>query len=120
MTFGKQNEQIFLGREFGRHRDYSESTAVSIDDEVRKLINIGYERAKRILTENRDAVIRIAESLLVRESLDAAEIRLLIAGETLKERLSPKIETKPEDMTPASAKSVRPLPIPPQEKPVPA
>jgi cell division protease FtsH len=120
MTFGKQEEQIFLGREIAQHRDYSESTAVAIDDEVRKLIMMGYERAKSILTENRDALIRIAESLLVRESLDAAEIRLLISGQTLKERGSAAIEAQPVNVTPASAKSVRPLPIPPQEKPAPA
>jgi len=120
MTFGKQEEQIFLGREIAQHRDYSESTAVSIDDEVRKLIIMGYERAKSILTENRDALIRIAESLLERESLDAAEIQMLIAGQTLEERRSPKIETKPEKPTPAPAKSVRPSPIPPQERPAPA
>jgi len=120
MTFGKQEEQIFLGREIAQHRDYSESTAVSIDDEVRKFIIQGYERAKTILTDNREALIRIAESLLERESLDATEIQMLIAGQTLEERRTPKIETKPEKPTPATAKSVRPSPIPPQERPAPA
>jgi len=120
MTFGKQEEQIFLGREIAQHRDYSESTAVSIDGEVRKLILSGYERAKGILTENREALIRIAESLLERESLDATEIQMLIAGQTLEERRPPKVETKPEKPTPAPAKSVRPSPIPPQERPAPA
>jgi cell division protease FtsH len=120
MTFGKQEEQIFLGREIAQHRDYSESTAVSIDDEVRKLIIMGYERAKSILTENREALIRIAESLLERESLDATEIQMLIAGQTLEERRSPRVETKPEKPTPAPAKNVRPSPIPPQERPAPA
>jgi len=120
MTFGRQEEQVFLGREIAKNRDYSESTAIAIDVEVRKFIIRGYERAKSILTENRDALIRIAESLLVRESLDAAEIRLLIAGQVLKERVSPAIESQPENRTPAIAKSLRPVPIPPQEKPAPA
>jgi cell division protease FtsH len=120
MTFGKQEEQIFLGREIAQHRDYSESTAVSIDDEVRKLIIMGYERAKSILTENREALIRIAESLLERESLDASEIQMLIAGQALEERRTPRIETKPEKPTPLPAKNVRPSPIPPQERPAPA
>jgi cell division protease FtsH len=120
MTFGRQQEQIFLGREIAQHRDYSESTAITIDDEVRKLIIMGYERAKSILTENRDALIRIAESLLVRESLDGTEIRLLISGRALKERQFPKTETNPESLIPASVRSVRPLPISPQEKPAPA
>ena len=120
MTFGKQEEQIFLGREIAQHRDYSESTAVSIDNEVRGFINKGYERAKTILTEHREALIRIAESLLERESLDAAEIQMLIAGQALEERRPAKVESKPEKPTPAPAKTVRPSPIPPQERPAPA
>jgi cell division protease FtsH len=120
MTFGKQEEQIFLGREIAQHRDYSESTAVSIDDEVRKFIMMGYERAKSILEEHREALIRIAESLLERESLDASEIQLLIAGQALEERRPPKVEIKPEKPTPATAKSVRPTAIPSQERPAPA
>ena len=120
MTFGKQEEQIFLGREIAQHRDYSESTAVSIDQEVRKFVLNGYERAKNILTENREALIRIAEALLERESLDAAEINLLLAGRPLEERRTSKVEPKPERPTPATAKTVRPATIPPQERPAPA
>ena len=120
LTFGKQEEQIFLGREIAQHRDYSESTAVSIDEEVRKFVLKGYERAKAILTENRDGLIRIAEALLERESLDASEIKLLIAGHPLEERRTAKVEPKPERPTPATAKTVRPSPIPPQERPAPA
>ena len=122
LTFGKQEEQIFLGREIAQHRDYSEHTAVSIDDEVRKFIMQGYERAKTILTENRDALIRIAEALLERESLDATEIKMLIAGKPLEERRPPKVEPKSEKPTPVPAKGVvRPAPsISPHEKPSPA
>jgi cell division protease FtsH len=120
MTFGKKEEQIFLGREIAQHRDYSESTAVSIDAEVRKFIIIGYERAKSILAGNRDALIRIAESLLERESLDATEIQMLIAGQKLEERKPLPVETKSVLPLPSPAVSVRPLPMPPQEKPAPA
>ena len=122
MTFGKQEEQIFLGREIAQHRDYSEHTAVSIDEEVRKFVLTGYDRAKGILSENRDALIRIAEALLERESLDAAEIKMLIAGQPLEERRSPKTEPRNEKPTPAPAKGVvRPAPgFPPHEKPSPA
>jgi cell division protease FtsH len=122
LTFGKQEEQIFLGREIAQHRDYSESTAVAIDDEVRRFVMQGYERAKNILTENREALVRIAEALLERESLDASEIKLLIAGRPLEERRSPRIEPKNEKPTPAPAKGVvRPAPsISPHEKPSPA
>ena len=122
LTFGKQEEQIFLGREIAQHRDYSEHTAVAIDEEVRKFVTHAYDRAKNILVENRDALIRIAEALLERESLDAAEIKALIAGQTLEERRPPKIEPKPEKPNPAPAKGVvRPAPgISPHEKPSPA
>src|SRR5207237_2886521 len=85
MTFGKQEEQIFLGREIAQHRDYSEHTAVAIDDEVRKFVIHVYDRAKSILSENREALIRIAEALLERESLDASECKMLIAGQPLED-----------------------------------
>src|SRR5438105_15607013 len=120
MTFGKQEEQIFLGREIAQHRDYSEHTAVSIDEEVRKFVLQGYDRAKMILKENRDALIRIAEALLERESLDATEIKMLIAGQPLEERRVPKVEPRNEKPTPAAAKTVRPTPPFPAERPSPA
>jgi cell division protease FtsH len=123
LTFGKQEEQIFLGREIAQHRDYSEQTALAIDDEVRKFIMQGYDRAKSLLNENREALIRIAEALLERESLDAAEIKLLIAGQPLEERRTPpRVEPKNEKPTPVPTKGVvRPAPsISPHEKPSPA
>ncbi|MBZ5681320.1 MAG: ATP-dependent zinc metalloprotease FtsH [Acidobacteriia bacterium] len=83
LTFGKKEEQIFLGREIAQHRDYSEDTAIKIDGEVRKLVSQGYETAKRILEVNRDALQRIAAALLEREVLDAAEIKLLVEGKEL-------------------------------------
>jgi cell division protease FtsH len=120
LTFGKQEEQIFLGREIAQHRDYSEQTALAIDSEVRKFIMQGYDRAKSILNENRDALVRIAEALLERESLDAAEIKMLIAGQRLEDRRPPRVEPKKE--TPIPSKGVvRPAPsISPHEKPSPA
>jgi cell division protease FtsH len=54
MTFGKKEEQIFLGREIAQHRDYSEDTAIKIDQEVRKLVNTGYTTAKQVISDNRD------------------------------------------------------------------
>ncbi len=122
LTFGKQEEQIFLGREIAQHRDYSESTAVSIDEEVRGLVIGGYDRAKIHPDRNREALIRIAEALLERESLDAAEIQLLIAGQPLVERRPHKSDPKPEKPAAAApAKNTRPSPLPPQqERPAPA
>ena len=80
LTFGKKEEQIFLGREISQHRDYSEDTAIKIDQEVKKLIGKQYERARCIIEENRDAMVRLAETLLDRETLDAVQIRRVIAG----------------------------------------
>src|SRR5213078_2129263 len=60
LTFGKKEEQIFLGREIAQHRDYSEATAIQIDEEVRKMVSAGYNRAKEILLADRDALVRIA------------------------------------------------------------
>ena len=85
MSFGKKEEQIFLGREINQHRDYSESTAIEIDKQVRKLVESGYSQARVIITEKSDALVRIAEALLEREVLDGAEVLDLIAGKTLPE-----------------------------------
>ncbi len=80
LTFGKKEEQIFLGREIAQHRDYSEATAIKIDEEVRKLVNTGYATAKQIIADNRDTLERIAKALIEREVLDANEIKMLVEG----------------------------------------
>ena len=95
MTFGKKEEQIFLGREIAQHRDYSEDTAIKIDQEVRKLVNNGYNMAKQILSDNRDTLERIARALIEREVLDANEIKLLADGKELPPIQPPP--TKPDD-----------------------
>ncbi len=78
MTFGKKEEQIFLGRDFTQQQDYSEDTAVAIDAEIRRIIMESYERAKKILTTNRELLHRVAEKLLEKESLDGSEIDALV------------------------------------------
>ena len=83
LTFGKKEEQIFLGREIAQHRDYSEATAIQIDQEVRKLVIEGYDTAKKILSENREVLTKIAQALIEREVLDAIEIKMLIEGQEL-------------------------------------
>ncbi|HEU5132914.1 MAG TPA: ATP-dependent zinc metalloprotease FtsH [Pyrinomonadaceae bacterium] len=85
LTFGKKEEQIFLGREIAQHRDFSEDTAIKIDQEVKKIVTAQYERAKAIIEENRETMIRLAECLLERESLDGVEIRRIVAGLPLDE-----------------------------------
>ena len=78
MTFGKKEEQIFLGRDFTQQADYSEDTAVAIDTEIRRIIMESYERAKKILTTNLDLLHKVAQRLLEKESLDGSEIDALV------------------------------------------
>ncbi|HEX8639263.1 MAG TPA: hypothetical protein VF692_14430, partial [Pyrinomonadaceae bacterium] len=85
LTFGKKEEQIFLGREISQHRDYSEETAIKIDGEVKKLIADQYNKARAIITENDDAMIRLSEELIKRETLDGVQIRRIVAGLPLDE-----------------------------------
>jgi cell division protease FtsH len=80
LTFGKKEEQIFLGREIARHKDYSEKTAVDIDEEVKGIVLDAYKKAKDLLTENRDLLEVFAKTLLEKETLDGPEIDALING----------------------------------------
>jgi cell division protease FtsH len=116
LTFGKKEEQIFLGREIAQHRDFSEDTAIKIDKQVKKIVTAQFERAKVIIEENRDTMVRLAECLLERESLDAVEIRRIVAGLPLDE--NPPVsdsgssdEGRPQLKEPA-AKSLKPI-LPP-------
>jgi cell division protease FtsH len=80
ITFGKKEEQIFLGREIAQHQDYSEDTAIKIDQEVGRIVTEQYNRARQIIFENKEAMVRLSEALLERESLDSIQIRRLVAG----------------------------------------
>lgn len=83
LSYGEKDEQIFLGREISRHRDYSDKTAESIDSLMRTLIEGQVERAKNILTEHHDQLERLAKALLEHEMLDREEIMKVIAGDLL-------------------------------------
>lgn len=83
VNFGKKEEEIFIGREIAQHRDYSEQTAILIDQEVKKIINKGMQRAESILKENIDVLHKLAAALLEREILDAEEIDAIIRGDEL-------------------------------------
>jgi cell division protease FtsH len=114
LTFGKKEEQIFLGREIAQHRDFSEDTAVKIDDQVKKIVTNQFERAKAIIEENRETMIRLAECLLERESLDGVEIRRIVAGLPLDE--NPPVESGGDQDRPQlkepTAKPLKPI-LPP-------
>src|SRR5271163_572896 len=96
LTFGKKEEQIFLGREISQHRDYSEDTAIKIDQEVRKLVTSGYNTARQIVSDNRDVLERIAKALIEREVLDAVELKMLVDGQQLPP-VQPPPSSKPDD-----------------------
>lgn len=83
LTFGKKEEEIFLGREFARHRDYSEETAQLIDSEIRSIVTQGYERAKEIIQKDMDTLHRLANTLLEKEVLDGRQIDQIIKGEPI-------------------------------------
>src|SRR5215204_5308433 len=115
LTFGKKEEQIFLGREIAQHRDFSEDTAIKIDEQVKKIVTAQFERAKAIIEENRDTMIRLAECLLERESLDGIEIRRIVAGLPLNE--NPPVDSGNHDedrpqLKEPSAKPLKPI-LPP-------
>lgn len=82
LTFGKQNEQVFLGREMGSQRDFSDQIAMEIDQEVKRLVTENYERAKRLLTENMVSLKRLAEALLEKEVLDGSDIDNILMQST--------------------------------------
>jgi cell division protease FtsH len=106
LAFGKKDEAIFLGREIAQHRDYSEDTAIQIDKEVRRIVNAAYEKARGTLSDNRDVLERIAQALLEREVIDAAEVKLLMEGKPLPEK--PRTPPQAPPAPTAEPKAVRP------------
>jgi cell division protease FtsH len=114
LAFGKKEEAIFLGREIAQHRDFSEATAVDIDKEVKRIVNIAYESAKNIQNTHRDVLERIAQGLLEREVLDALEVRMLIEGKPLPE----KVRTPPP-LPPQGAPATDPKVTRPELRPAP-
>ena len=105
LTFGKKEEQIFLGREIAQHRDYSEATAIRIDAEVTNLVETAYDQAKKIITDHSDVLVRMAEALLEREVLDGDDVRALVEGRELPEVSTPEEEVEP---TPTPQQVLRP------------
>src|SRR5580692_3972391 len=107
LAYGKKDEAIFLGREITQHRDYSEDTAIQIDKEVKRIVNGGYENAKRLLSNNRETLERIAQALLEREVIDANEVKMLMEGRPLPEK--PRTPPPPAQAAPSTdPKVVRP------------
>jgi cell division protease FtsH len=96
LTFGKKEEQIFLGREISQHQDYSEDTALRIDQEVKRFVTDNYSRAQDVLVQNKQRVLDMADALLARETLDADQVNRLAAGHPIDDPLpTPPPSTQP-------------------------
>ncbi len=104
ISFGDRDEQIFLGKEIAVRKDYSEHTARSIDDEVKRIVLDCFNRAKKILTEHEEELHRVANALLERESLDSDDIHILLSNGTLppfkKKNQIPKRKTETDKSGP--------------------
>ncbi|NLY46027.1 MAG: ATP-dependent zinc metalloprotease FtsH [Tissierella sp.] len=85
MTYGTDEQEVFLGRDFGRARNYSEEVAATIDSEMRKLIDTAYHKAETLIRENIDVLHRIADALLEKETLDAREFEEIFSGKKVSE-----------------------------------
>ena len=110
LVYGKKEELVFLGKELGEQRDYSEAVAQEIDGEVQRIVSEAHETALRVLNENRERLDRIAAALIEIESLDQEEFEKVWSGEDL-----PKLNT-PSGSPPAAPKPSKPAP----ESPTPA
>ena len=106
-TYGDKQELIFLGREISETKDYSERTALEIDREMDKIISEASTNATKILTENKDKLVKLAEALISRETLDTDELEAIFRGETLPPKI---IETTPTETKQPEAKSPQPAP----------
>jgi cell division protease FtsH len=115
LAYGKKEEAIFLGREIAQHRDYSEDTAIRIDQEVHRIVTTAYNNARGVLENNRDTLERIALALLDREVLDATELKLLMENKPLPEKVRPAPPSPPQPLPgaepkPAPRPELRPAP----------
>ncbi len=107
LTFGRKEGQVFLGRDLGRERDFSEEVAAAIDQEGRDVINQCFERAKALLQEKRDILVLVAETLLERETLKGSELDILLTGNPL-----PPLKTDEDPAKEAPAAEGKPAVVP--------
>jgi cell division protease FtsH len=119
LTFGKKEEQIFLGREIAQHQDYSEDTAIRIDQEIKRIVTHQFVRSRALLDANRGTLQKIADELLVREVLDADQVKALVAGKALDEPVpaasglhAPAIEDARRKERPTPIVPTMPKPLP--------
>ncbi len=117
LTFGRKDEEIFLGRDFAQHKEYSEETAMRIDQEIRRIVTENYDRARSVLKTRKSELLRIAEELLSREVLSGEQVRRILSGQSLEEPAAPAAPFVSDK--PASPEAARPPVVPPLGKPLP-
>jgi len=119
LTFGKREEQIFLGREIAKTQDYSEETAVQIDQQVKQIVRENYDRSLVLLTQHKPALLKIAEELLAREVLDADQVTRLAQGLPLEDLVAPAAASVNTEDAPRRESPTRPTIVPALGKTVP-
>jgi cell division protease FtsH len=95
LTYGKKEEAIFLGKEFNRHQDYSEATALKIDAEIKRIVSEQYDRAAKTLTDKRHLLVKVAEALLEHEVLDGEQLHQILDGRPLQVRRPEPVAPNP-------------------------
>ena len=104
VSYDEEGAEVFLGRDFATHKNYSEKTAEEIDTAVAGMLTELYEAARQLLIENREILDRIADALLERETLEGADLAQIVAGEPLPPMPSP-IESSPDEAAPSETPS---------------
>jgi len=116
LTYGRKEEQVFLGRDFAQQQEYSQATANTIDMEMKRIVTENYDRARSILEEKKKALLQIAQELLTREVLTGAQVMRIVSGLPLEE---PAEVAPVAPGEPASSETERPPVVPPLGEPLP-
>jgi cell division protease FtsH len=116
LTFGRKEEEVFLGRDFAQHKDYSEETANQIDQEIKRIVTENYDRARAILEGKKSELLQIAEELLTREVLSGGQVKQIASGQPLEALPAASDQL---DQSTTIPETERPPVVPPLGKPLP-
>ncbi len=115
LTFGRKEEEVFLGRDFAQQKDYSEETANQIDQEIKRIVTENYDRARAVLEGKKSELLQIAEELLTREVLSGDQVKQIVSGQPLE-----ALPAASEQLDPSTIPETERSPVvPPLGKPLP-